>query len=318
LTLGLWLVYILRGIKERFLLRLKSRLPSFLKQSISHFLHSVTVLDIFEKNFNSKWPLAQIMVDQVYRILYCPIAKNACSSLKRSFVDFGSLPIDSELLNTEDIHKLLDSRNTGYLLKDLPAEVVRDILLDESYFRFAVLRDPLERLLSVYREKFVKHRLDPDQWFHTGPVMAEIQKCTPQDVNFETGITFEKMMQYILKSRQTDLDEHWRPQYLYLSVLNCKNLYLNDDLLILAENIQLFSGKKFQLRRDNVSRNDSHKRFVKNAFRLSASELYPIIGGISTDSFYNEYYRSNLNNYYSIDNMITSGLRHQSQGLLSQ
>jgi len=256
------------------------------------------------------------MVDQVYRLLYCPIAKNACSSVKRAFVDFGSIDIERGLVEREGIHNTLDFQTTGYLLKDLEGEIVEDILLDTNYFRFVILRDPLERLVSVFREKFVKHRRQKPQWAHIGPVMADVQKCSIDNVDFENGITFEEFVGYILRSNPEDLDPHWCPQYLYISGIAYSRIYLDKKLDELAEDIQHLTGKKFLIRRDNVSRSDEKREFVKDAFKLSPGVLDPFIKKIETESFLSNYYRASLKNYYSVDNLLIAGSQQCSKKII--
>jgi len=244
------------------------------------------------------------MIDQVYRILYCPIAKNACTSLKRSFVDFGSIRLDHDLLAQESIHVILDSGNTGYQLGDLPAVIAEDIILDDAYFSFAVVRDPLERLLSVYREKFVLHRREQAQLRHTGPVTAAIQRCSPEEIDTEKGITFEDFMIYILGSEHMDLDPHWRPQFLYLQGIKYKKIYLDLELDRLAEDIRSFAGKKFPLRQENTSRTVGRERYLEEAYKYSPADLEPMIREISTSSFYNDSYRLKIGDYYSEDCLL--------------
>ncbi|MEX0431679.1 sulfotransferase family 2 domain-containing protein [Spiribacter insolitus] len=156
------------------------------------------------------WPYSQIMVIPSLRLMYVPIAKNACSTLKRMMLDLAGFPADSAA--QAHVHECLDFYQTGLQLKDWPREDVERFLTEPRWFRFVVMRDPLERLVSAYLEKFVRNRLLPGNRVHTAPVVAAMQ-CTDAP-DLARGITFRQFAEYVAATPAGLLDPHWRPQCL--------------------------------------------------------------------------------------------------------
>lgn len=154
------------------------------------------------------WPTSQVMVIPSRRLLYVPIAKNACSTLKRMMLGLAGYSPASSIY--AHVHECLDFYETGLQLKDWPAADVERFLTEPDWFRFAVLRDPLERLVSAYREKFVRNRLAPGNQVHTAPVVRAVQGVDRPDL--DRGITFRAFADYVAAMPAEQLDPHWRPQ----------------------------------------------------------------------------------------------------------
>src|SRR5438128_1729082 len=133
------------------------------------------------------WPLAQILVVERYGLLYRPIAKNACSSLKRMMVTLSDIEGKELMLSAPNIHDSIDQHRTGAKLLDLEHDRAVALLTNPDVFKFAVVRDPFERLVSAYVEKFVINRTTPGNRQHTGPVVGAVQGGPP---DFDRGITF--------------------------------------------------------------------------------------------------------------------------------
>ena len=161
------------------------------------------------------WPRAQHAVLREHRILYCPIGKNACSFLKRQIVKISGLPQQDLLMR--NVHLLTDRVNTGLQLSDYPPEICDEILNDPAYFRFALLRDPMDRLLSGYMEKFVLNRMAPGNMRHTRSVVEAMQqKRGLERVDFDLGISFREFVTHVTTVPMETLDPHWIAQANYL------------------------------------------------------------------------------------------------------
>ncbi len=158
------------------------------------------------------WPFRAMMVDERHRLLYIPVAKCACTSLKSMMVKLAGIeqPETAILL---DVHRVTDRFNTGALLKDKPIELARAILAAEDYTKFTVMRDPLERLVSAYMEKFVYNRRLRQNRLHIRPVLRAVRGG--ETVAADPGISFREFVTYILARDPYDLNPHWRPQHLY-------------------------------------------------------------------------------------------------------
>lgn len=95
------------------------------------------------------------IVCEPYKLIYFPVPKNACTSIKTTlwevihgrkfepFVDAGN--------RIEHIHQVYASRI--FSIGGLEALAPRWI----EYFRFTVVRDPVDRLISAYRSRVLFH-----------------------------------------------------------------------------------------------------------------------------------------------------------------
>lgn len=159
-----------------------------------------------------RWPYGTIMVSERHKLMYIPVAKCACTSLKSMMVELAG--VDRAAIALElGVHFVTDRFNTGVQLKDKPIDEARKILASDEYFKFSVIRDPFERLVSAYLEKFVYKRHSQRNLMHTRPVISHVQGTA--DIDLQQGISFDQFLEYILGQDAFDLDAHWRPQYLY-------------------------------------------------------------------------------------------------------
>lgn len=125
-------------------------------------------------------------------IAYTYIPKNACSSLKKTFgVAQGWLPKGKGLA-----HEMRRS----WWLEGLRAYRSADE-------RIVVLRDPFDRLLSAYQDRFLnKDRSAADQAMATG--LADLLPVGAD----RSDVTFAQFVRYLSTTPNRRLDEHWRPQ----------------------------------------------------------------------------------------------------------
>ena len=185
------------------------------------------------------WPYSQIMVIPSLRLMYVPIAKNACSTLKRMMLDLAGFPANSSA--QAHVHECLDFYQTGLQLKDWPISDVDRFLTAPGWFRFAMLRDPLERLVSAYMEKFVRNRLLWGNRVHTAPVVTAVQDTSTP--NLDEGITFRQFASYIATTPAEQLDPHWRPQRLCLPVRGAQVARFHiDEFDLLEDQLRSWCG----------------------------------------------------------------------------
>lgn len=95
-------------------------------------------------------------IHQIYlpeqKLLYIPIPKNACTSVKHALheIEFGEkfTPGKRERLGMVDIHDFYQKRDNAFT-------GVRQLKEMQDTVRFAIVRDPVERLISCYRNRVV-------------------------------------------------------------------------------------------------------------------------------------------------------------------
>ena len=163
------------------------------------------------KDFLS-WPDYNYLVNHEYRFVYCPIPKVACSSFKKLILQI------SEPENFQNIIKSLSGVqfhihiDHAYSLFQYKKQRVDKILAGNKYFKFAFVRNPWNRLVSAYLNKFLPAEPRPV----ARPVIQFIYEKQGLAPNFEKSITFRQFINYLIDTDDHLLNEHWRPQYLFL------------------------------------------------------------------------------------------------------
>jgi len=195
--------------------------------------------------FHQVWPTLQVMALPAHRLAYLPIAKNACTSLKTLMVELSDLPEARRAEIARDVHRITDDEETGLQLKDLSEAEARAALTGDL-FRFVVVRDPADRLVSAYVEKFVIRR--EQKRIATAPVIAAVRGVTaPGDADFAEGIRFRAFLDYVLTADRTELDPHWRDQVDSFADFPATHLYALEDLDLLAADLSAHLGQPIQI-----------------------------------------------------------------------
>jgi len=155
--------------------------------------------------------------------IYCLISKASCTSWKRTLMmltgKFTELQ-RPEQLSVGMVHNHVYSDLYVDRLEELP-QTYRDWRFND-YFTFTFVREPLERLLSAYRDKML---VDSAYYYVDIDI---IQKYRPYDYNVSVkryNITFTEFIRYVLDERAAGrvLDRHWIPQNELCRV--CKHRY---------------------------------------------------------------------------------------------
>jgi hypothetical protein len=213
------------------------------------------------RNNSLPWPLSSMMFSTKHKVLYIPIAKCGCSSLKDMMLEMAEVE-HKDVIRKVGLHAVADRFNTGLQLKDIDLDSAIDILAEPEYFRFSVIREPMDRLISAYLEKFVRNRQTAGNQFHTSAVLAQVQGVVDHNV----GITFRQFVEYIVSSDPNTLDTHWIPQSLYLEpLLKGLSLYRLDELDQLKSDLGDLSGCQIDIGHTNKTRSKTRtsKELVK-------------------------------------------------------
>lgn len=253
---------------------------------------------IWPKGANNllRWPYSGMMASESQRLLYVPIAKCACTTLKTLMIELADVP-RQKLASQMGVHWVTDRFNTGVQLKDKPMEVAREILASPDYFKFTVIRDPVERIISAYLEKFVYKRHNPRNLLHTRPVLEQVQQTA--DIDIERGITFEDFVAHITRCSPHDLDSHWRPQYLYIKgVPHFRGIYRLEHITQLANDLGKRLGRSITL--DHQNRTEKSNSMLGGAARMLPGDI-EAAGSIDPNSLLDQVIRDSLVSYYSAD-----------------
>jgi tetratricopeptide (TPR) repeat protein len=173
---------------------------------------------------NSVNPLGYYFVNQKLKIVYCSIPKNACTLFKNMIVEHSDLCMGYRQSGL-NIHEFI-GKNKSFLTENL-----LENLNSSEYFKFAVLRNPFERLVSAYLDKFAKH-LDPESFCHE--VISQVHQSLGIEPNIEKSITFSQFVHYVAETEDSQLNDHWRPQSNFIGFVKFDSIgqFENLDLLI--------------------------------------------------------------------------------------
>ena len=158
--------------------------------------------------------LSRIYVDDKYRFLYCEVPKVACTNWKRILL------ILTGKMNTTDPERLPSNLvHTDYqtnYLRTLNAYEPEEIALRiRRYYKFMFVREPLERILSAYRNKFVNRLNQRYPLRYGGKIISRYRKKpTNHSLLYGDDVRFSEFVQYLLHLKANSVfDVHWRPFY---------------------------------------------------------------------------------------------------------
>ncbi|XP_068726248.1 carbohydrate sulfotransferase 11-like isoform X2 [Montipora capricornis] len=140
--------------------------------------------------------LGYLKVNEKYKVLYCHIPKVACTQWNKVFLALRERPNVDLGIHNRGNYKWL---NKGYSDEEIKWRL-------QTYFKFVFVREPFERLLSAYQDKFVE---TPDIYFmkkYATKIIENFKHYT--DRNSDNELTFKKFIYYIT-SIGFNNDRHW-------------------------------------------------------------------------------------------------------------
>ncbi|KAL3867441.1 hypothetical protein ACJMK2_044643 [Sinanodonta woodiana] len=149
-----------------------------------------------------------IVVDDKYKVLYCYIPKVACTNLKRIFLILKGVVNTSNPLAIpyHDVHFSLKDKLK--LLSNYTTSEAKTRL--ETYKKIIFVREPMERLLSAYINKFTENETEFYETY--GRKIIQHYRSSPSVESLEKGhdVKFEEFIRYITdKTVWGNSHEHW-------------------------------------------------------------------------------------------------------------
>ncbi|XP_014396898.1 PREDICTED: carbohydrate sulfotransferase 9 isoform X2 [Myotis brandtii] len=148
--------------------------------------------------------VSRIYVEDKHKVLYCEVPKAGCSNWKRILMVLNGLAPSAYNISHDAVHygkhlRKLDS----FDLKGIHTRL-------NTYTKAVFVRDPMERLVSAFRDKF-EH---PNSYYHPVFGKAIIKKYRPnaceKALNNGSGVKFKEFVHYLLDShRPVGMDIHW-------------------------------------------------------------------------------------------------------------
>lgn len=167
---------------------------------------------------------SQIIVDDERKFLYCFVPKVACSNWKRVIKYMQG--------NLDDIGKniKMDHKTDLVFLDEFSKHEIQYRI--RSYYKFMFVRNPMERLLSAYRNKFGENVGEYRKRY--GPqIVKRYRGPGAVDDGHYDDITFEEFIRLIIDMDVMKMDPHWMPMHEL-----CQPCAVNYDFIGSFEHLQ--------------------------------------------------------------------------------
>lgn len=218
------------------------------------------------------------------KIIYVPIAKNACSYFKTIILQIAGLPLPEPFQGGKETKTKMSIHDRDHI--NIPSiqdfEDVDNLLSNSSYFKFIIKRNPYDRLYSAWANKILFE--EP----HFAPFIKEIKSTL--SINNEERISFSQFVEYLDKHIDVEnCDQHWRLQSKVICNKELETFHIYD----IKDTNEVIKGIKHRTKLDFFSYDKINRSFD---FRI----LYPITKE-SADIIYKLYQKDFINLGYDIE-----------------
>ena len=143
-------------------------------------------------------------MSEKHKVMYCFIPKIACSNMKRIFLVLNGVYSDVRHVNVSMMNRevtRLDNKmfKTGQVFN-----------MFKNYYKFMLVRDPFERLVSAYRNKFLNKQYVQ---FHStaGKMIVRRYRFNDSESADPKGddVKFIEYVRYLIDNPSKDVNEHW-------------------------------------------------------------------------------------------------------------
>ena len=149
--------------------------------------------------------LHHIIVNEKHKVLFCFIPKVGCSNLKRIFLVMEGLYPSVEKVDTNKLNREIVRLDSNKFNKEQLEYMLN------NFYKFMIVRDPFERLVSAYRNKWQDKR-NTELHAHLGKRIVEKYRYN-NTRTVETGddVTFTEYARYLIDTPSWEVNEHWMP-----------------------------------------------------------------------------------------------------------
>lgn len=161
-----------------------------------------------------------MIFDDTHKSILCFVEKNGCTDMKRLFfVNIGALPLDTITWEWVDSDTYLEKalRRAAFLNKTI-TDTGKKVRLHD-YYKIMIVRNPLERLISGYRNKIEPPFTEPSTRFPNSVKQTiletyrakEYQAWLDKRMPHELNVTFAEYTEYLIDMPNTQINPHFRP-----------------------------------------------------------------------------------------------------------
>nr|XP_048687811.1 carbohydrate sulfotransferase 11 isoform X1 [Caretta caretta] len=186
--------------------------------------------------------LKHLVVDEDHEMIYCYVPKVACTNWKRIMMVLtgrGKYSDPMEIpANEAHISSNLKTLNQ-YSIPEINHRL-------KSYMKFLFVREPFERLVSAYRNKFTqKYNTSFHKRYGTKIVRRQRKNATQEALRKGDDVKFEEFVAYLIDphtQREEPFNEHWQTVYSL-----CHPCHIHYDLIGKYETLEDDSNYILQL-----------------------------------------------------------------------
>ena len=191
------------------------------------------------------WPLNRVLVAEPARLVYLPSPGPADAGIKRMMLELAPVA-HKDALRHLGIDRVVGEYVTGLVLGDFSPAKVKEIAAAEDYYRFAIVYEPVARLVEIYRSRFVALREQLPRWPRLYELLAAAQGRAEPDCAL--GISFRQFVTTLASGRYTH--PLWQHQSRCLPWPDtCDRLYRPDQLALLERDLALHCGLSVHIER---------------------------------------------------------------------
>ncbi|XP_050825744.1 carbohydrate sulfotransferase 11 isoform X2 [Serinus canaria] len=186
--------------------------------------------------------LKHLVVDEDHEMIYCYVPKVACTNWKRVMMVLtgrGKYSDPMEIpANEAHISSNLKTLNQ-YSIPEINHRL-------KNYMKFLFVREPFERLVSAYRNKFTqKYNTSFHKRYGTKIVRRQRKNATQEALQKGDDVKFEEFVAYLIDphtQREEPFNEHWQTVYSL-----CHPCHIHYDLIGKYETLEEDSNYVLQL-----------------------------------------------------------------------
>lgn len=270
---------------------------------LSKEYRNIYKLKDYEKYYN--WPQAQYFVNIKHNIVYIPIAKNGCTSIKNYFFELNSDQVSKDYKNLiyekHRIHSLTDFHITNNMFCDFTPKEILDITARNPLY-IIILRDPLERIISSFWDKFV---VNINCKFTNQNVKKQIHDYFKNKGKIEKEITFEDFINFLSTNEPLSYNTHWIPQTFYFRNIKNKVIFELNKLKNFSDFMRDITGKSLSMSTLNANPviEDNEKHYKTTVKVLSTLNYRP-----NNKSFINRDLLIKIKNIYKEDYCLINNI----------
>ncbi|RMC03038.1 hypothetical protein DUI87_20231 [Hirundo rustica rustica] len=186
--------------------------------------------------------LKHLVVDEDHEMIYCYVPKVACTNWKRVMMVLTGRGKYSDPMEipANEAHV---SSNLKTLNQYSIAEINHRL---KNYMKFLFVREPFERLVSAYRNKFTqKYNTSFHKRYGTKIVRRQRKNATQEALRKGDDVKFEEFVAYLIDphtQREEPFNEHWQTVYSL-----CHPCHIHYDLIGKYETLEEDSNYVLQL-----------------------------------------------------------------------